>query len=117
MTNEPGFDHGALAELRDLGGDELVAEVITAFLSEAASEVAALHAAAAAADPEALERVAHRFKSASRVVGAMAVSRYAEQLQLLGRAGSTEGAVQIAQALDAEFQLAEAELIPLQEAA
>lgn len=117
MTTESGFNHAAIDELRELGGDELVAEIAVAYLSDAADEVAALHAAAAAGDAEALERVAHRFKSASGTVGAMAVSQFAEQLQHLGRSGSTEGAAQIVQALDDAFQIAEAELIPLQHAA
>ena len=117
MTNESSLDRTVLGELRELGGDELVAEIAVAYLADAANEVAALHAAAAAGDAESLERVAHRFKSASGVVGAMVVSGYAEQLQHLGRAGSTEGAVELVHALDAAFRLAEAELIPLQHAA
>ena len=106
-----------IEELRSLGGDELVSEIVDAFLSEATADVDALRAAADASDAEALERVAHRFKSASAVVGALHVSEFAARLQTLGRSGSAEGAREIVQELEAAWQAAFAELTPLRTAA
>lgn len=117
MINDAGLDQTAIDELRELGEDDLVAEIVTTYLGEARNEISSLRQAVSARDPRSLEQIAHRFKSASASVGAATVSGYAEELHYLARAGSTDGASQIVSALEAAWQLTEAELVGLQRAA
>jgi len=111
------LDQAALDDLRALGGEELVTEVIEAYRKEATADVAALLEAVTGADIAGLERLAHRLKSASFSVGATSVAEFAEQLERLSRGGTTEGAPQIAQALNAAWLAAIEELQRLRPAA
>jgi DNA-binding NarL/FixJ family response regulator len=65
---------GPLAELYDLGGDELVAELMAEFQLQVESDLAEVMAAARGSDYRELLRLAHRLKGGSTTVGAAAVT-------------------------------------------
>ena len=109
------LDQETIAELRALGGAELLVEVFAAYMDDAPGEMQALHDAADAGDAQSMERVAHRFKSASAVVGALRVSELAERLQALGRCGGVEGSQPIVAELDAAWREATADLTALRD--
>jgi len=117
VINEAGIDYVTIEDLRTLGGDRLVAEVVTTYLDEARGDIDALREATRAADPVLVEEIAHRLKSASAGVGATTVASHAEELQFLGRAGSVSAAPEIVRALDDAWQQVETELTPLARAA
>jgi PAS domain S-box-containing protein len=63
-----------LAELQDLGGDELVAELMAEFQLQIESDHAEIMAAATASDYPELLRLAHRLKGGSTTVGVAPVT-------------------------------------------
>ena len=81
--------------LADLGASvnqdrAFVVELIEAFLSDGAQQMAAIEAAVTADDAEALVRPAHTLKSSSATVGAMRLSATARELEMAGRSGTLE---------------------------
>ena len=93
--NEPAVDPAAFAHLLEITGDDLefVDELIDTYLEDAAAQIAAMTAAAAANDAAAMERPAHTLKSSSANVGAIALSEACRTLEADGRAGSVPDAV------------------------
>ena len=64
------LDDRALANLRDLGGDEFLGEVIDAFLADAPELIATLRRSLDEESPEELRRAAHTLKSNGATLGA-----------------------------------------------
>jgi len=84
------------------GDEEGFGELLTTFLGEAQSLLAALRQAADARDALALRRAGHALKSPSATVGAAQLAALCRQLEELGAAGKTDGAAAlVAQAEDA----------------
>ena len=96
----------ALDNIRALSGtdgDALLERVILAFTGETPRQLAAMRDAIAGADAEALRKVAHSLKSGSANVGADALAQLCKEMETLGRAGSTEGAQDLLQAMQLAF--------------
>lgn len=68
--SEERIDSVALEALRDLGGDEFVAEMVETFLADAPKRVASIRTAVDQDDLQAARRVAHSLKSSSGQLGA-----------------------------------------------
>ena len=99
MTQSDAIDPAVIDELRSLsapGEPPLLDELIDIHLDEAPRELAAIHSAIASGDADGLATVAQRFKSGSGSIGAMRVMELTEQLQSLGRSGTTDGAAELA---------------------
>ena len=90
MTADNTLDPAGLERLLEItGGDlEFVDELVDTFLDDAEAQLAAMDAAVAAGDPEALVRPAHSLKSNSDNVGATALRDLARQLEADGKAGA-----------------------------
>jgi HPt (histidine-containing phosphotransfer) domain-containing protein len=84
--------------------------VIALFREDAPRLAAALHAAADRKDPEALWRIAHDLKADSATVGASEVESACAALERLGRQGTTLGALELLELLDASLDRARASL-------
>jgi HPt (histidine-containing phosphotransfer) domain-containing protein len=85
------MDRGFLAALaKDVGGEEVVAEICELFLSDLDPRVDALRDAAGQGDAEALRRGAHQLKGSASNVGAVAVSGAAAELERLAAAGTLD---------------------------
>jgi CheY-like chemotaxis protein len=96
----------ALENIRALSradGDALLERVILAFTGETPHQLASMQAAIAGADAEALRKVAHSLKSGSANVGADGLAQLCKEMEQLGRAGSTEGAAPLLQAMQQAF--------------
>lgn len=114
MTDLPVLDHTALDRLRRLGGAALERQMLTLFREAAPQRVAAVQAAAAAGDLQALARAAHALVSNAGNVGGTELMACARSLEEAGAAGRAAEALELAARLDAAFArltafLAEAE--------
>lgn len=89
MTTDDVLDPAALERLLEItGGDAaFVDELIDTFIDDATTQLAALDAAAASGDIEALVRPAHSLKSNADNVGATTLRDLARQLEADGRTG------------------------------
>jgi len=94
VTDEaPILDQSVVDELRDsVGGDEeFIADLVSTYVSEGSGHFAAMQAAADEGDAAAIVRPAHTLKSSSAALGAMRLSAIARDIEMAGRAGTTEG--------------------------
>jgi HPt (histidine-containing phosphotransfer) domain-containing protein len=82
---EQFLDEAALDQLRDVGGDELVIELATLFLSDLDDRVAAIGAAMAEGDNTAASGVAHAVKGASLYLGLSQLADVAKRIELTQR--------------------------------
>ena len=69
-----------------------VRELVDAYVSDSAEQVAGIEAALAAGDADALVRPAHTLKSSSATLGAMELSATARTLEMAARAGDLSDA-------------------------
>ena len=87
------MDRGYLASLaKDIGGEDVVAEICDLFLSDIDPRVDELRRAAEAGDRETLRAGAHQLKGSASNIGAVAVSGAAAELERLAKAGELEAA-------------------------
>ncbi len=87
---EPILDPAAFSHLLEITGDDLefVDELVDTYLDDAGTQLAAMRAAAAAGDIEALVRPVHSLKSSSANVGAAALADACRRLEADARSGS-----------------------------
>jgi CheY-like chemotaxis protein/HPt (histidine-containing phosphotransfer) domain-containing protein len=109
LDTPPLSDHAINPEILALYGDmhadeSLLDRIINVYLQEAPVALQSLHDAINAADPEALRRVAHKFKSSSMQLGANQMSSLCGQLEKLGHLGTTDNGKAILS--DMEHELA-----------
>ena len=85
------MDRGFLASLaKDIGGEDVVAEICDLFLSDIDPRVDELRRAAESGDRETLRAGAHQLKGSASNIGAVAVSGAAAELERLAKAGELE---------------------------
>jgi PAS domain S-box-containing protein len=89
------LDDGALKNLRDLGGDEFLSEVIDAFLADAPELVATLRRALDEGSSEELRRAAHTLKSNGATLGAAEFAELCRTLEMRAKAGELDGAAEL----------------------
>lgn len=89
MTGSP-IDPEAFARLSEITGDDpaFLAELVDTYLEDGAAQVAALRAAASAADQAALVRPAHTLKSSSASIGALELAERCRTLEADARDGT-----------------------------
>lgn len=106
-TGTDGVDFAVLTYMRELQGDgedDFVGELIEVFLADAKPRVAAIRAAVARGDREALRSVAHSLKGSSANLGASGLAELCAGLERRAKSGSLEGADREASQLEAEFE-------------
>lgn len=97
MPQPAPIDGQALEDLRRLGGEELVQQLLASFLRNAPRRVAEAEAGLQAGELEQVERAVHTLKSSSRYLGAQPLSALcfqAEEAARAGRAGELPRLVQ-----------------------
>jgi PAS domain S-box-containing protein len=107
------LDEAALGSLRDLGGDEFVAEVIDTFVDEAPALVATLRTAREGGDAELLRRTAHTLKSNGQTFGAAAFSELCRELEQRAKNGELDGAAGLVERIEREYPALERALTSL----
>jgi PAS domain S-box-containing protein len=98
------LDDGALGNLRDLGGDEFLDEVIDAFLADAPELVATLRRSLDSGNSEELRRAAHTLKSNGATLGAEQFAELCRTLEMRAKAGELGGAAELVDQVEAEYQ-------------
>jgi CheY-like chemotaxis protein/nitrogen-specific signal transduction histidine kinase len=103
------LDDGALTNLRDLGGDEFLGEVIDAFLADAPGLLATLRQSLEEQRTEELRRAAHTLKSNGATLGAEQFAELCRTLEQRAKEGELEGASGLVDQVEQEYR-------PLEEA-
>jgi len=109
VTAESAVDVSSLLMLRQLqkpGAPDAVGRIVDRFLEESPQRIATLHTALRTDDARLLEQAAHALKGIAGTVGANEMRDLAHTLELLGRQGSTVGAVELTAALEAALDRA-----------
>jgi HPt (histidine-containing phosphotransfer) domain-containing protein len=102
----------ALDNIRNLqGGDAILAKIIDIYLAESPLILSEMHQAVTLADPDAMYKAAHKFKSSSANLGADRMAKLCKELETQGRAGSTDGAGRLLGEISSEYELTQAALI------
>jgi PAS domain S-box-containing protein len=97
------LDDGALASLRDLGGDDFLGEVIGAFLADAPGLVATLHRSLDEGSAEELRRAAHTLKSNGATLGAAGFAELCRDLEQRAKTGELDGAAELVDRIEQEY--------------
>ena len=103
---EEAINSEALDELRSLMGESLN-EVLQTFIDYVPDQINELSKAVFNNDADGVFNLAHKMKSSSSSIGAMGLAHTAEQIELIGRAGSTEGAAELLEQLKGMYSDAE----------
>jgi len=85
--DEKCIDEAALAALHDLGGEELVGQMIDSFLNYAPRVMAEARNSLAKGDLEPVVRLGHTLRSSGRNLGAVRIAELAQNLEAAARAG------------------------------
>jgi CheY-like chemotaxis protein len=101
------LDDGALDNLRDLGGDDFVAEVIDAFLADGPELIATLRRSLDQHNVEELRRAAHTLKSNGATLGAEQFAELCRTLEHRAKAVELDGASQLVDRVEQEYRLLE----------
>ena len=104
------IDREALQRLQEWGGPKLVREMIRLFLDNSPERLGQIQLGFERQELNAVERAAHSLKSSSANVGALELSRLAQQLEDLAEAGSDSEAREIHTSLLAAHERACQEL-------
>ena len=106
------IDDKAFEELvASVGGDaEFVGELVDTYLADAPNLLAQMHDTLAAGDADSFRRAAHTLKSSSASIAALELSGMAKELEMMGRAGTLEGAAAGIAQVEAEYARVKAAL-------
>jgi HPt (histidine-containing phosphotransfer) domain-containing protein len=102
------LDPAALEGLRGIGGDELVADLVDTFLGDAPSLLAALRGT----DAKEVRRAAHTLKSNGATFGAATLADLCGELEQQAKEGDLAGAPDLADRIEAEYELVAQALRP-----
>jgi len=101
VASEP-IDSDRLAQIRSIGRDGLLEEMIGLFLGETPDRIAEIRRAAEDGDDQALRMVAHTLKGSALALGAGAVASVCQELESMGEAGRLHDTADAIDRLDAE---------------
>jgi HPt (histidine-containing phosphotransfer) domain-containing protein len=100
------IDTEALGKVREMLGEnaqQLLAGIIDSYLDDTPSLLETMRAALAQADARMLQRVGHKLKSTSTILGAMTLAQLCDDLEDIGRSGSTAGCLERVLMIEAEY--------------
>lgn len=100
------LDLSALDTLRKIVGDDQTGfrELIRSFLDETPPLMIRLRGAVEAGDTDLLRRTTHTLKSSSLDFGAVGLSDLCRQLEIIGKSGRPEGAADLVQQAELEYE-------------
>jgi PAS domain S-box-containing protein len=103
------LEAAALESLRNVGGDEFMAELIETFLTDAPTLLATLRNALGQDNADEVRRAAHTLKSNGATFGAQDFSEVCRELEERAKHGQLEGGHELADRIERKYaQLAEA---------
>ena len=97
------LDDEALRNLRELGGDDFVREVVDVFLTDAPALIATLRRSLDQQNAEELRRTAHTLKSNASTLGAADFAELCRAVEHEAKAGRLEGLAQLVDRIEQEF--------------
>jgi HPt (histidine-containing phosphotransfer) domain-containing protein len=100
------LDQSALAALREIGGDDFVADLVDTFVDEAPGLLQALHGT----DVHEVRRAAHTLKSNGATFGATRFSELCRELEEQAKAGNLAIAPALVARIEQEYALVAEEL-------
>ena len=98
------LDASALESLRELGGDDFLAEVIDTFRVDAPNLLATLRRSLEHADADELRRAAHTLKSNGATFGALGLAELCRELEERARNGEMGGAPELTDRIESEYR-------------
>ena len=107
------LDEEYLASLLETAGEDsgvFFGQLVEVYLRDGAERLAAIRRAITGADAPGLAAAAHALKGASANLGVRRMETLCRRLEVLGRSGSVEGALELLDAMEGEFELAGAAL-------
>lgn len=100
--NQPALDLRAYQEMKEIM-EEVLPELLTTFIEYMPGQLNDLNQAIDDNNPDLLFGIAHRMKSSCNSLGVLGLAKIAESIEMLGRAGSTEGAREKSAELEAQL--------------
>jgi PAS domain S-box-containing protein len=107
------LDAGAVADLKELGGDDFLAEIIDTFLDDAPALVASLRTSCERDDAEELRRAAHSLKSNGRTFGAHEFADLCRELEDRAKRGELDGASELVERIEEAYEALTGALVAL----
>lgn len=111
------IDRDTLQQLQDVGGPELLVEIVDLYLGESPQQLADLVATAIEGDLGRLEQAAHRLKSASAQLGAGQLAGVCADIEMHCLEGAAQDATALVPRAQAAHAAAAARLAELRDAA
>jgi PAS domain S-box-containing protein len=108
-----GLDASAIESLKELGGEEFLAEVIATFLSDAPAQIATLRTTHEQGDAEGLRRAAHTLKANGQTFGAGRFSELCLELERRARSAELDGIAELVARIEREYSALETTLAAL----
>jgi CheY-like chemotaxis protein len=99
------LDDAALRNLRDLGGDDFLAEVIDTFLADAPALIATLRSELERQNAEELRRAAHTLKSNGATLGAEPFTELCRAVEQKAKAERLDGLPELVDRVEQQFGL------------
>ena len=95
-----------LAEVKKMIGNnlDLFKSLVDIFTEESDGQIGSVGNAINNKDSVSLDNSAHSFKSSLATLGALEASSFAEQLEMIGKAGGTDGSLEILVELQLEYE-------------
>jgi CheY-like chemotaxis protein len=98
------FEAAALQNLRDIGGDEFIAEVVEVFLADAPALITSLRSSLEQQDNEELRRAAHTLKSNGATLGAAAFAELCRTVEQRARGGLLDGVSELVDRIEQDYR-------------
>ncbi|MGK7922429.1 MAG: response regulator, partial [Trichodesmium sp.] len=98
------LDVAMLESIINIGGNELLNEIINDYIYFGANKLAEIREAIVANDPHKLRMAAHTMRSSSANLGGVTVNKICEELETLGRQNTTMGAAEIFPLIEIEHE-------------
>jgi len=105
--NQVSLEASALQSLRDLGGAEFLAEVVTVFLADAPALITSLRSSLDRGDTEELRRAAHTLKSNGLTLGASAFAELCRTIEQSAKGGRLHGIAGLVDRVEQEYRTLE----------
>jgi HPt (histidine-containing phosphotransfer) domain-containing protein len=100
----PSLDAAALDNLRELGGDDFLTEVIDTFFTDAPTLLATLRRSLDEEDTAELRRAAHTLKSNGATLGAGDFAELCRTLEQRAKEGQLSGASELVDRIEQEYE-------------
>jgi CheY-like chemotaxis protein/HPt (histidine-containing phosphotransfer) domain-containing protein len=107
------LDAAAVDGLKELGGEEFLAEVIDTFLDDAPVLIATLRTSCERGDLDELRRAAHSLKSNGQTFGAKQFAELCRSLEDRAKRGEVDGASELVDRIDDTYRALQGTLVAL----